>query len=175
MTTTGWVIAIGYSVVTIIGVALVLIVFRSTRVGFHVRVASRESLEKREGYWGLAVVTVLVGLLAATMFSLPYWGDDEAEAEQTVEITGRQFAFTVDPTEIQAGVETQVQIHSADVNHAVGLYDPDGVLIKQVNVLPGVNQEFRMTFDEPGTYEVLCLEFCGLDHHLMKNKLRVSR
>ena len=69
---------------------------------------------------------------------------------------------------------TLIVIDAADVNHAVGIYDPDDTLIKQVNVLPHVDQRISMTFDEPGTYEIRCLEFCGVDHHLMENKLEVT-
>jgi cytochrome c oxidase subunit 2 len=175
VTTTAWVIAIGYSALVILGVTVALIVFRSTRVGFHVRIASRETLERRESLWGVAVVTFLVLLLAGTIFSIPYWSSDTSAAQQQVEITGRQFAFTIDPPQVRAGVTTEFNVHSADVNHAVGLYNPEDTLIKQVNVLPGVDQTFTMTFSEPGTYEIRCLEFCGLDHHLMNNQLQVTQ
>jgi cytochrome c oxidase subunit 2 len=173
MTNTAWVILIGYSALVILGVSAALIIFRSTRVGFRVRVAGRETLERREGYWGIAVVTFLVVVLAGTIFSVPYWSGDESEAAQKVEITGRQFAFTIDPPQIKAGVPTEIDLHAADVNHAVGFYNPDGTLIKQVNVLPGVTQTLTMTFNQPGTYTLRCLEFCGIDHHLMNNQLQV--
>lgn len=174
MTATGWVITISYSVLVIVGVAIALIIFRSTRVGFHVRTVDRATVERREGLWGLAVLTFLTVLMAGTIFSVPYW-DTGGPDDQQLDITGRQFAFTVDPPRVQVGVPTTVQLHSDDVNHAVGLYDPEDTLIKQVNVLPGVTQSFRITFDEPGTYDLRCLEFCGIDHHLMANELEVTR
>jgi cytochrome c oxidase subunit 2 len=174
VTETAWVIAIGYSVFVIVGVAIGLIIFRSTRVGFHVRTADRETLERREGLWGLVFLALLALLMAATIFSLPYWQNDEDNPQQ-LDITGRQFAFTVDPPRVKVGVPTTVSLQSEDVNHAVGIYSPDDTLVKQVNVLPGVVQEIELTFDEPGTYELRCLEFCGIDHHLMFNDLEVTR
>ena len=174
MTNTGWVIAISYAAITLIGVTVVLAVFRSTRVGFRVRVADRETLERREGFWGIVVITFLVLVLAGTIFSVPYWSARDAAATQTIDITGRQFAFTVDPPNVKADQLTQVQVHAEDVNHAVGIYSPEGVMIKQVNVLPGVTQSFTITFSEPGTYTLRCLEFCGIDNHLMQNKLEVE-
>jgi cytochrome c oxidase subunit 2 len=173
MTSTGWTIAIGYAAVTIVGVTIVLVVFRSTRVGFRVKVASRETLERREGLWGIAVIAFLVALLAGTIFSVPYWTSDASEPEQRVEVTGQQFAWTIDPPQIKAGLDTEFAIQSTDVSHAMGLYDPTGRLVDQVNVLPGVTQPLRVTLDEPGTYEVRCMEFCGIDHHLMENTLEV--
>jgi cytochrome c oxidase subunit 2 len=175
MTTTAWVIAIGYAALTIIGVAVGLVVFRSTRVGFHVRTGSRAAVERREGYWGIAVVAFLVVLLGATAFSVPYFSNANTDAPQKLHITGRQFAWTIDPPRVRAGVSTAIEVDAADVNHAVGIYAPDDTLVKQVNVLPGVTQDFNITFDEAGTYKIRCLEFCGVDHHLMENNLEVTR
>lgn len=174
MTSTGWVITGIYVGVTLIGVVIILSVFRSTRVGFKVRVTSREELEKREGYWGVAVVCFMVALLAGTIFSVPYWTSNAAEPDQVVDVTGRQFAWTIDPPQIKAGVETEFDIHATDVSHGFGLYDPSGTMVKQVNVLPGVTQKLVTTLDEPGTWTVRCLEYCGLDHHLMENTLEVK-
>jgi cytochrome c oxidase subunit II len=175
MTDTAWGITIGYSAVTIIGVAVALIVLRSTRVGFRVNVASRETLEKREGYWGVAVVTFLVAVIGGTIFQIPYWSDNSsAKTPQSIEITGRQFAWTLDPPRVKAGLETRIEVRAVDVNHAIGIYDPGGTLIKQVNVLPGVVQTIVLTFDRAGVYKVRCLEFCGVDHHLMENDLEVT-
>jgi cytochrome c oxidase subunit 2 len=174
MTSTGWVITAIYVGVTLVGVVIILAVFRSTRVGFKVRVATREKLEKREGYWGIAVVCFMVALLAGTIFSVPYWTSKGAEADQVVEVTGRQFAWTIDPPQIKAGVETEFVIRSTDVSHGFGLYDPSGRMVKQVNVLPGVTQNLVATLGDPGTWTVRCLEYCGLDHHLMENSLEVK-
>ena len=175
MTGTGTLIAILYAAVTIVGVTIVLIVFRSTRVGFHVRTTGRETLERREGIWGIVVLTILIVLLGATIFSVPYFSTANEPGDQQLHITGRQFAWTIDPPRIRAGKPTHVEVDAVDVNHAVGLYDPHHTLIKQVNVLPGVTQDFNITLNDPGTYTIRCLEFCGVDHHLMENKLEVTR
>jgi cytochrome c oxidase subunit 2 len=175
MTTTGWVIAISYSALVLIGVTVGLIIFRSTRVGFHVRTASRETLQRRESTWGIVVVVFLVVVLGATIVSVPYFSDAKEGAKQDLHITGRQFAWTIDPPRLRAGVRTRVEVDVVDVNHAIGIYDPDGTLVKQVNVLPGVTQELGMTFEDPGEYQVRCMEYCGVDHHLMENTLTVTR
>ncbi|MDQ5839610.1 MAG: hypothetical protein M3537_00320 [Chloroflexota bacterium] len=175
MSSTAWVITIAYTVLTIIGVAVALVVFRSTRVGFRVRTASRQSLERRESYWGIAVVAFLVVVLGGTVFQIPYWSDNSDEpTPQHISIVGRQFAWTVDPPRVRAGLRTRVEVRAADVNHAVGIYDPDDTLVKQVNALPGVTQSFVLTFEKRGTYTLRCMEFCGVDHHLMENGLEVT-
>ena len=176
MTSTGWVITVSYTLLSIIGVTIGLIVFRSTRVGFHVRTPRRSALERRETLWGFVVLTFLVIVLGGTIFQIPYWSDtSKAGVRQHLTVTGRQFAWTVDPARIKAGVKTEIDVRATDVNHGLGIYDTEDRLVKQVNVVPGVKQQFTMTFDKPGTYRLLCLEFCGLDHHLMANDLEVVR
>lgn len=176
MSDTALTITIGYTVLTILFVIIGLVVFRSTRVGFRVKTASRETVEKREGYWGIAVIVFLVAVLGGTMVQLPYSKSDQGDgAPQKLAVAGRQFAWTVKPARVRAGEKTQVVATSLDVSHGVGIYDPDDVLIAQVNVLPDVRQNLGVTFDKPGTYRIRCLEFCGVDHHLMETTFEVTR
>lgn len=176
MSSTAMWITIGYSALAILGVVVGLYVFRSTRVGFKVNTASRETLEKREGYWGVAVVAFLVIVLGGTILQVPYWASSRAgKVPQTINVVGRQFAWTVDPPRAKVGLKTRFQVRSADVAHGLGVYNPDDTLIKQVNVGPGVTQDFVITFKKAGTYHLRCLEFCGVDHHLMQNRLEVTR
>ena len=176
MSSTAWVITIGYAVLSIVAVAAFLIIFRSTRVGFRVRIAPREALERRESLWGVAVISFLIVVLGGTIFQIPYWEDNgDAKTPQRISIIGRQFAWTIDPPRVRTDLKTRVEVRSADVNHALGVYDPDDVLVKQVNVLPGVTQDFVITFKKVGVYKLRCLEFCGVDHHLMSNDLEVTR
>ena len=39
--------------------------------------------------------------------------------------------------------------------------------------MPGKTQTYVYTFKRPGTYKILCLEYCGLDHDRMQSHLRV--
>ena len=176
MNPTARTILILYSVLSMIGIAAGLVIFRSTRVGFHVRTSGREELEKRESYWGITVVTLLVIALLATIFSVPYWtANSGAKQPQTIHVVGRQFAWTINPPVARVGVKTLIVVRSEDVNHGLGLYDPNETLVKQVNVLPGVVQNMVVTFNKPGIWHIRCLEFCGVDHHLMANTVRVTR
>lgn len=176
MTSTGWGILIAYTAVSLIGITIGLLVFRSTRVGFRVKSARRATLERRETLWGLAVIVFLLAILGGTIFKVPYFPETKAAqpGEQRLSITGRQFAWTVLPPRVRAGQKTVVTVRSADVSHAVGFYNPNDTLVQQVNVLPGKVQRIEITFEHPGTYTLRCLEFCGLDHHLMEAKLEVT-
>ena len=55
---------------------------------------------------------------------------------------------------------------SRDVNHGFGIYKGTK-FVAQVQVVPDRDQRLVHTFTETGRYTVLCLEFCGVNHHGM--------
>lgn len=78
------------------------------------------------------------------------------------------------PVVLDAGTTYQVHLGSYDVQHGFSVRDQDD-LIQQFNLqmLPGYEWVVPMTFEEPGTYRVVCNEFCGLGHRVMQNKFVV--
>jgi cytochrome c oxidase subunit 2 len=48
-------------------------------------------------------------------------------------------------------------------------------IVAQTQAMPGYTNILRYTFSQPGTYQVLCLEFCGLAHHDMKAEIAVAQ
>lgn len=172
MTSTGSVILIGYFVMSVVFLIIGFSILRSTRVGFRAEPTPRDVVENRETKWGGLVGVFLVVTLAVTIVQIPYFTSD-AKGGQRIQITGRQFAWTVDPPRVKVG-EVIADVRSVDVAHGVGLYDPDGVMIKQVNVTPGITQPMRFKLTKPGTYKLRCMEFCGIDHHKMANELEVT-
>lgn len=131
----------------------------------------------RGGYWFrrrwlgflAAFVPVLVGVGA---LAAPY--SDDGEGRVRVEVTSRQFSFSFDPPSVAAGSRVRFVVRSEDVTHGVGLYDAGGVLLGSVQAMPGYTNELDVTLDRPGTYRVLCFEFCGLGHHLMQGAFTVT-
>ncbi len=119
-------------------------------------------------------VMVLVGLpLSIWLFRVnPY--SPTADAPQVVHVTGYQWYWDLDRTEVEAGKPVTFQLSSADVNHGFGLYDPAGVLVAQAQAMPGYVNQLTHVFEAPGTYQVLCLEFCGLAHHSMITEIEVT-
>ena len=171
MSHTAVVIAVAYSIVVAICVVIILAVWRSTRrrgSGLEV-----EKVEKREQLWFVAVLVVLAALLFGTIFSTPY-GKSAGKNAQVVRVTAVQFAWSIDPPTVQAGRQVVFYLTSTDVNHGFGVYNAKGVLQLQAQVVPGKTQKVVHTFKHPGTYTVLCLEFCGVDHHLMQTTIQVK-
>jgi cytochrome c oxidase subunit 2 len=171
MTTTAWVITIAYAVVVAIGSLVSLAVWSSTRHA----AASTDAVEEyshRERVWLFIVMAALVAVLLATIFYRPY-GAHAGHHAQVVNVTGVQFAWAVSPNEVRAGIPVEFRATSRDVSHGFGVYDAGGVLQFQAQVGPDETQRIVHTFHRPGTYEVLCLEFCGVDHHKMVTSFEV--
>lgn len=38
----------------------------------------------------------------------------------------------------------------------------------KMDAIPGVNNSIVISIDEPGTYDILCAEYCGVNHSLMR-------
>lgn len=62
----------------------------------------------------------------------------------------------------------------SDVNHGFGICDAAGTLVAQTQAMPGYVNRLTHVFAVPGTYQVLCLEYCGLVHHNMIAEINVT-
>ena len=86
---------------------------------------------------------------------------------------GEQWAWNISPNVFSVGQTVDFRVTSKDVNHGFGLYDPGMRIVAQTQAMPGYTNVLRYTFTQPGTYRVLCLEYCGLAHHDMKSEITV--
>ena len=168
---TATIIAVFYGVAAVLSVALGFAVWRSTRV--RGRSADTALLARREKTWFGVAVALLAALLLATIFFTPF-GKGAPRTKQVVRVTGLQFAWAIEPQVVKANVPVEFQLTSADVSHAFAVYNASDVLLFQVQVLPGKTQKAFYTFKKPGMYRVLCLEFCGFGHDLMRSAILVK-
>lgn len=166
---TAIIIATSYAVATILIALLGLAIAASTRSR---REPDVRGLAEREKTWFAIVVALLTALLFATIFFTPYGRSAGADA-QIVEIEAVQFAWLLPTTPIEAGRPVEFRLTSDDVNHSFAVYTEDWRLLFQVQVVPGATHEYVYTFERPGRYRVLCLEYCGIDHHRMASQLEV--
>lgn len=119
-------------------------------------------------------VLILVGLPISLWLlrAMPY--ASAAAGAQVVNATGAQWYWDLDREEVEAGKPVTFNVASTDVNHGFGVYDANGQLVAQVQAMPGYINRLTHTFDAPGTYRVLCLEYCGLAHHDMIAEITVT-
>ncbi len=95
-----------------------------------------------------------------------------------IEAIGRQWMWKfqhpggqseINDLHVPTGSPILINMISQDVIHA--LYIP--ALRIQMGTLPGRYTQFWFTASRPGTYRILCSEFCGTDHSVMGGLLTV--
>lgn len=133
------------------------------------------ALRRRLTYLASAIVLIVFGV---SVYWFPYplmRAEILGRPAITVNVTAEQWDWTLSRDKVPAGVPIEFDIGSKDVNHGFGVYDPQGHLIGQVQAMPGYTNRLILSFAEPGTYTVRCLEFCGTPHTLMSSQITVIR
>jgi cytochrome c oxidase subunit 2 len=173
---TAIVITVAYVIAVVIGSVIAFAIWASTRGDSPEPDTAR--FERREVAWLVVVLLALFALLLATIFYVPY-GETAGAGKQVVKVVGVQYGWVIDPGEVVVDRPVEFWLETEGVNdepavqHGFGVYDPDGKLLFQAQVIPGRLQKVVHTFTTPGRYEVLCLEFCGRDHHKMISAFEV--
>ena len=171
---TATIIAVFYTSVCVIAIVLLIVVAASTRGRRPLDGAALRRLGEREKTWFGIVIVLLVALLFATIFFTPY-GRSAGPDPQIESIEGLQFAWLVPGKPLVTGRPVEFRLTSKDVSHGFAVYTSSGRFLFQVQVTPGKTQLYVYTFKQPGTYKVLCLEYCGLDHDRMQSTLTVVK
>ncbi|HEU5291985.1 MAG TPA: hypothetical protein VFU05_15145 [Cyclobacteriaceae bacterium] len=143
---------------------------------------------KRAIFFFIAFGTVLL-VLGISLPKSPYFLYSKEEPAQKVFVVAKQFSFSIskypintdDDFNMSAGAEVTVPVNgviefnvsSKDVNHGFSLYK-EGVLQAQVQAMPGYVNRLRWKFTESGTYDILCLEYCGVAHAAMAATIKVE-
>ncbi len=120
--------------------------------------------------WGLVAAGIVI-----TLASLREWPHAIAAGEGVVQVnaTGGQWSWEIDTQEVPAGKTVVFNLHTEDVNHGFGVVDSSGALLLQTQAMPGYVNKVQYVFDKPGDYRVICLEFCGVGHHIMIDEFKV--
>ena len=138
------------------------------------------------------LILVLASALGFTLRNMPYDIGEGEMPERTVFVAAMQFAFAVSEApitsveelertasvgelvEVPAGALVEFRVSSLDVNHSMGLYDPEGTLVGQIQSMPGYINRLRMRFPSAGRYTIFCLELCGNGHSRMRGVFDVT-
>lgn len=135
---------------------------------------------KKRFWFSLILFVILSIFITATIPDSPYYLFADETPAKVVHVSARQFAFilsekAIDPTnpsgediELPADELVEFRVTSLDVNHGFAIYDNSNRLITQVQAMPGYVNRLRYKFKEPGQYDILCLEYCGMAHQAMR-------
>ena len=91
-----------------------------------------------------------------------------------VYVGAMRYGFDGLPVVLETGREYVFHLGTDDVQHGFSVRQED-TLSKQLSLqmLPGYEWKVPMEFDEPGTYHVVCNEFCGTGHRTMHSTFEV--
>jgi len=139
-------------------------------------------------FWFALILLVTLGIFAAfTIPRSPYYLFADEQPGEVVYVSSRQFEFifsdnAIDPDNPNGLSELvlpkdeviEFRVTSLDVNHGFAIYNPDQQLIAQTQAMPGYVNKLRWKFDDPGTYTIYCLEYCGMAHQVMQASFTVK-
>ena len=86
-------------------------------------------------------------------------------------IVSQMFSFDPDAVTVRVGSEVTFYVTSIDVQHGFKIQDTN----VNMQIVPGQVSKLTVTFDEPGTYDFICTEYCGSAHALMYGTLTVEK
>lgn len=125
--------------------------------------------------WFISLVSVMVLATVLSLSRLPYDQPTEAASSvKEVDVKGYQFYWEMSQEEFIVGEPIQFNVTSMDVTHGFGIYDENFQLLAQTQAMPGYTNKVHYTFEKPGTYQILCLEYCSVGHHQMIKKIVVK-
>lgn len=164
-------------VLTLAGIGLVALTFvyvisHSGKLADSEQVTHKAYAIRR--WWFGALVLLGVGVAYATLTPFPII-DQRAPSPtaQVVDAVARQWSWKLSQEQVKAGIPVQFNVTSVDVNHGFAIYGPNDRIVTQVQAMPGFTNRLLHTFEEPGRYRVMCLEYCGLAHHAMVAEFEV--
>lgn len=133
---------------------------------------------------------LVLGMLGATLPFNPY-PNSLAIPDHVVFVASNQFSFifssepittseeipkvqAIGKLEVAVNELIEFRVTSLDATHGFGIYDEYNNILAQTQAMPGYVNRLRVKFTKPGHYNVLCLEYCGLGHHLMRTSFTVK-
>ena len=179
------------AIISLIGAAIVISVviflFASTRTEEDKTSVKRKVYKLRARYF-FGLVIVVIALLIISLRTLPY-PRFQGEPDERVTVVAKQWLWEMESgtfndsrdgfsgqNNITLPVNKQIEfiVTSADVSHNFAIYNNKGVLLTQVQAMPGYNNGLQYMFTEKGEYSLLCLEYCGVAHGFMMGKIHVN-
>lgn len=123
----------------------------------------------------LSLVAIGIPITGWTLVDLPYGAHEKLGSDAVhVRATGYQWFWELEKSSARVGQPVVFHVETADVTHGFGIYDESMRLLAQTQAMPGYSNKLVYTFEQPGKYQILCLEYCGVAHHQMKAEFTVE-
>lgn len=167
-------------IISLVFIALVAVIFLfAISGGGRFTNAAEEVHAERKLEWiriglfsGMVIALIFVTFFTLVRFPIPPQ-QGSLGASQVIVAVGRQWSWELSSNQVQTNKPVEFEVTSDDVNHGFAIYDPQGELVTQVQAMPEVTNKLLYTFTKPGTYHILCLEYCGVGHPTMRAEIHV--
>lgn len=173
--------------ITLVGTLIIFLVTKgligSTKVSEPVETVAPKIYGLRKAYFFLLALVIALSLFGS-LRGLPYYSPKDGPSDYVVSVTGRTWSWEVTGmvngqdqtpvTELQAGKLVEFVLSAEDVNHGFGIYNEAGQILTQTQAMPGYPSKLYYSFTEPGTYHIVCMEYCGSGHAVMNSTLQVQ-
>lgn len=139
-------------------------------------------MEREERLWfGILILIFLVFNIITLSPLVPWqswllWSSPTPTQRFVVEFENYQIKLPPQGITVKAGEYVEFVGTSKDVTYGLGVFQSDGRLVFQMQVLPGMENKIVWKFDVPGIYDVRSTEYSGPKHSemLVKNAIRVN-
>ena len=155
--------------------------------------AFHRAAERHERVWVFIAIAMLTLLLVGTMFFVVFdygvivrtdgFRSDPATVPAapsglvqtgpgvfSVQMTGHLWAWTPSPLHVPQGATVTFHVTSTDVLHGFQIQNTT----VNVTAVPGVTGTATYRFTRPGTFNIICNEFCGIEHQAMLGRIIVD-
>lgn len=163
--------------------------------------AFHKAAERHERAWVFVTLVMLMGILACTMYFVVYdygvvvrtaaYRSDPtalggpapgvvpaADAglvrtgpnSYAVHMVAHMWGWTPSPLHVPEGATVTFYVTSIDVLHG---FEVKGTTIN-VTAVPGITGEVTYTFKHAGTLDIVCNEYCGIEHQAMLGRIIVD-
>lgn len=154
-------------------------VFGKSRAGSKSSTVSEKQISRLKTVWLTVVAALFVAINLASIQYIPAIATARAENSGKdivdVDVTAVSWSYEISRQEFVVGTPVRFSAKSIDTVHGFAVYHPDGRILFTLMLIPGVGPASLIyTFNDPGTYKVRCLEYCGAAHHEMSDELIVK-
>jgi cytochrome c oxidase subunit 2 len=94
----------------------------------------------------------------------------KGEKEYEVHLLSKMWVFEPARIEIPAGSKVTIYTTSIDVLHGFHI---EGKAVNLMSI-PGAVNKMEVVFNKPGTYKIICNEYCGIGHSAMYGEIIVK-
>lgn len=155
------------------------LVYRKAYVNTGPSAVSDASVKSWRGRWMTLVIALfLIANIASIQFIPAIYTARAAQSGVDVidvSVAAQSWSYEMSAQQFEAGKPVRFNVKSLDTVHGFAIYHPDGNILFTMMLIPGVRDSSLIyTFDDPGTYKVRCLEYCGMAHHEMSDEIVVT-